>query len=282
MLRSWMTTCVLGVTAFQQQHLFSTRTPSLRSVAPEQDSEALVAPPTEEELTPPRPRAARRVRNGNQWYNLALPFLPRPRYLDGTLAADSGFDPLSLTNSKVELYNYREAEIKHCRLAMLGAAGWPLAELFDTQIANVLGLPSLIEANNGRDPSLLNGGLGLVSPLYWVIVLGFAAAVEIRGETLKAQQKSTDKAWMLSGSWVPGDLRFDPLNLYTTFGDTPRAKYLMETAEIKNGRLAMVAIVVFVIEEFLTGKPVVEITPILFEPLPKVVEDIMFSAPSIY
>lgn len=206
------------------------------------------------------------MRMGNQWYNLALPWQQRPRHLDGTLAADAGFDPVGFVNSKVELYNYREAEIKHARLAMLGAAGWPLAELWDTRIANLLGLPSIIELNGGRDPSVLNGGLGLISPVYWFFVLALTAAIELRGEIVKANKKGMDKTWMLTGSWVPGDLGFDPLNLYTTLGATARGKYLMETAEIKNGRTAMVAVVIFVIEEFVTGKAVVDITPLLFEP----------------
>ncbi|KAJ8600987.1 hypothetical protein CTAYLR_006338 [Chrysophaeum taylorii] len=165
---------------------------------------------------------------------------------------------------------------------MLGAAGWPLAELWDSRIADFLGLPSIIDQNAGRDPSILNGGLGLISTIYWVAVLAFASAVELRGEVVKAQKKQADKTWMFSGSWTPGDLGFDPLGLYTSLGETARGKYLIETAEIKNGRLAMVAVLVFVLEEFFTGKSVVELTPLFFTPFPKVVEDLMFSAPPIY
>jgi hypothetical protein len=38
----------------------------------------------------------------------------------------------------------------------------------------------------------------------------------------------------------------------------------MELAEIKNGRLAMIAITVFAFQEFATGLPVVQQTPYLF------------------
>jgi hypothetical protein len=38
----------------------------------------------------------------------------------------------------------------------------------------------------------------------------------------------------------------------------------METAEIKNGRLAMIAISAFVFQEAATGLPVVQQTPFLF------------------
>ena len=45
----------------------------------------------------------------------SLPFLPRPAYLDGTLAGDVGFDPFGFAKSESELMNYREAEVKHAR-----------------------------------------------------------------------------------------------------------------------------------------------------------------------
>lgn len=49
----------------------------------------------------------------------ALPFMERPAALDGSLVGDVGFDPLGFAKSKDDLINYREAEIKHARLAML-------------------------------------------------------------------------------------------------------------------------------------------------------------------
>jgi hypothetical protein len=49
----------------------------------------------------------------------ALPFMARPVALDGSLVGDVGFDPLGFAKSKDDLLNYREAEIKHARLAML-------------------------------------------------------------------------------------------------------------------------------------------------------------------
>lgn len=45
----------------------------------------------------------------------SLPFLPRPAYLDGTLAGDVGFDPFGFAKSESDLLNYREAEVKHAR-----------------------------------------------------------------------------------------------------------------------------------------------------------------------
>jgi len=277
----------LGVDALVATPAHQARTAVGRRASVDDELSAEAAPVAEEAAVQETMAATvvvdvARPRMGSEWYNLALPFAARPPMLDGTLAADAGFDPMGIVNSKVELYNYREAEIKHARLAMLGAAGWPLAELWDSKLADLFGLPSIIDENGGRDPSVLNGGLGLVSPVYWAAVVALTAAIELRGETIKAQRKRDDKIWMLSGSWIPGDLGFDPLNLYTALGETPRGKFLMETAELKNGRTAMVAITIFVLEEFFTGKPVVDLTPIFFEPLPKVVEDLMFAAPPLY
>jgi Chlorophyll A-B binding protein len=50
----------------------------------------------------------------------ALPFLPCPPVLrDSNFAGNVGFDPLGFAQSTEQLWHYREAEIKHARLAML-------------------------------------------------------------------------------------------------------------------------------------------------------------------
>ena len=61
--------------------------------------------------------------------------------------------------------------------------------------------------------------------------------------------------------YIPGDLGFDPLGLYNKRdGD----KKSMETTEIKNGRLAMIAITIYVIQEALYKTPVIEQSSFLF------------------
>jgi len=50
----------------------------------------------------------------------ALPFLKCPPVLaESDLAGNVGFDPLGFSKNKEDLWHYREAEIKHARLAML-------------------------------------------------------------------------------------------------------------------------------------------------------------------
>ena len=102
-------------------------------------------------LAPPAPTVS--------WIPGAERLTPRPKYLDGSLAADGGFDPLGFcvnglpagmpgtfsaaqpsdSDLKANLMWMREAEIKHSRLAMLAAAGWPLAELWHGGLAGALG-----------------------------------------------------------------------------------------------------------------------------------------------
>jgi hypothetical protein len=231
---------------------------------------------------PPQPKSRITQKRTENWSDLALPFADRPSVLQRDLAADAGFDPLSMASSKVQLYDYREAEIKHARLAMLAAAGWPLAELWDTGLAKTFGLHPIIEENNGLAPSVLNGGMGMVSPVYWVAVLALAAGVEAISEYKKSQARAADSNWMHTGSYVPGNLGFDPLGLYTVFGKNESGKMLMETAEIKNGRLAMLAITVYALEEAILKTPVVQNSAFLFEPFWKTVENLMFNAPPLY
>jgi len=148
---------------------------------------------------------------------------------DQTLAGDMGFDPLQLADTPESLAWYREAEVKHARLAMLAAFGWPVSEV--TNFGNLLD-------GNGRVPSLLNGGLGNVNGVYWAAVVGLAIYWEAQG---------LDKQFGKKSDYLPGMLGFDPLG-----ADSPT----MRAAEITNGRVAMIAITVFALEEAISKSPI--------------------------
>jgi hypothetical protein len=155
------------------------------------------------------------------------------------------------------LYNrMREAEIKHGRLAMLAAVGWPISELWHKNIAGVFGLDSIL-ADGDRAPSLLNGGLSNIYAtgmlMMSIIIAGYLEGKAMNsGEVFWGSEKPE--------GYVPGNYGFDPLNFYNAKGN----KKTMELAEIKNGRLAMVAITAFAFQEAVTGLPVVVETPYLF------------------
>ena len=185
-------------------------------------------------------------------YSKSLPFLECPAALDGTYAGDVAFDPLNFAKDDKWLLNMREAEIKHARLAMLAAAGWPLSELFDKSLAETLKLPPLLD-DAGRVPSLLNGGLGKVSFAYWGLVLLVGSAIDVYGLS-KVNEKG----------YVPGNLNIDPFQLASKENAISN---WMKLSEIKNGRLAMLAITAYALLEFVQHKPVVESFDFLFQPL---------------
>ena len=140
------------------------------------------------------------------------------------------------------------------------AAGWPLSELWDKKAAALFGLPALVDSND-RAPSLLNGGLGKVSPVYWVAVVLFAGAVDFYG-TSKARSNSPD--------YFPGNLGFDPLGLYPK---DEASQMEMQLKELKNGRLAMIAITAFAVQEFVSNTGIVDETPLFFKPLGEVLHE---------
>ena len=125
-----------------------------------------------------------------------------------------------------------------------------------------------------------------------------AAAVEALSEYKKGQAKAADSQWMLTGSYVPGDLGFDPLGLYTIFGKSESGRcswrrlasvhvdsidaavasmasnspLTRSQAAIKNGRLAMLAITISCSDERVTRTRSSSSSAFLFEPFWKTVE----------
>jgi len=212
-------------------------------------------PPTP---VPARPRAARKI-------------------MDGTMAGDKGFDPAGFATSVPKLRIYREAELKHGRLAMLAALGWPVAEQFNGPIAKSFNMASTL-TDAGLDPSVLNGGLEKISPLYWAGVFTFGAVTELYATKMKSRAgfKSTLAALGVENliskdidgdgqigepkmlerdmSYLPGDLGFDPLGLYK---GTEQQKQSLQLKEVNNGRLAMVAITGYAVQEAATKVSVV-------------------------
>ena len=192
----------------------------------------------------------------------SLPFLPRPALLDGSLPGDRGFDPFNFASDANALQWQRKAEMKHARLAMLATAGWVAAELFHTNIADKLGLVSLL-ASNDRVPSILNDGLSHAHfPAFWIATIAAAAALEI-GEVV-----DENKACKLN----PSDYGFNPLKLG---GKTDEQKMFVQEAEIFNGRLGMLAIVGFAVQEFVLKSAVIDQVPIFFKPLNVAFEQMM-------
>jgi len=219
-----------------------------------------------------------------------------PSYLDGSIPGDIGFDPWGLValanpsqatdafartakardeqmlamepeQQQKKLAWMAESELKHGRLAMLAAAGWPIAELYSGDFLHGSG------GTDGRAPSLFNGHLLDYLP-FLVIIFGPLAFLEFTARGKPDAQRLG----------VGGDYGFDPMGLagpqkppgafpFESFmgSKTPidgvrYAKDMdaMKIAEIKNGRVAMMGITGMAVQETLWGTPVVDQTPFFF------------------
>merc|ERR1719482_416656 len=85
---------------------------------------------------------------------------------DKKLAGDIGFDPLKLSADPANLAKYREAEIRHARLAMLAAFGWPAAEVtnFGDLLPGDLGVdPFNADSPANREGEIWNGRIAMLA-----------------------------------------------------------------------------------------------------------------------
>lgn len=98
--------------------------------------------------------------------------------------------------------------------------------------------------------------LDKIDPDYWIIVAAFAGLAELANKETKGAKGPKD--------YVAGDCGFDPLGLMPT---DKEGKMAMQTKEIKHGRLAMMAILGYVVQEALYRVPVTAETPIFFNPV---------------
>ena len=166
------------------------------------------------------------------------------------IVGNKGFDPLNCSTDMLTLKKYREAEIKHGRLAMLATVGWPISELFHPYLSTITQNTNLLSFNN-KVPSILNGGFEKINPIFFMSIIVFASSIE---------------SIVLNNDYnnyfdyrIPGDFGFDPLNFYTNKSEFTKRN--LELKELNNGRLAMLAITYFAFSEFITNNPIVTNSP---------------------
>jgi len=125
----------------------------------------------------------------------------------------------------------QEAEIKHARVAMLAAVGFPLQEQFHPLFGGDIDAPSYISFQ--------------MTPLqtFWPIVVSAIFLLEAN-TALQTFKDPTEALWALNEDHQAGDLGFDPLN----FG----AKADLRAQELAVGRLAMLGIAGMVAQEVST------------------------------
>jgi Chlorophyll A-B binding protein len=168
----------------------------------------------------------------------------------GALAPMGFFDPLGLA-AKADvntIKRYREAEVTHGRVAMLAAVGFLVGEAVE-------GSSFLFDASI-QGPAITH--LAQVPAPFWVMLtVAIGASEQYRAERgwVDPADVPVDQPGLLKSDYVPGDLGFDPLGLKP---NDPTEYAEMQTKELQNGRLAMLASAGFMAQELVNGKGIVE------------------------
>ena len=154
-----------------------------------------------------------------------------------------------MRSSAYVMRDYRDAELKHGRFAMLAAVAWPLQEKLNPVLAAKFHIPNLVAETGGLSPSVLNGGLEQ-GPIPSAVATFFILASLIEAQGLRVKKAQGDEAWM------PGD--------YDTLRIAERGTeqfFSLQEGEIWNGRIAMIAILAYVVQEAATGYPTINTIP---------------------
>lgn len=152
------------------------------------------------------------------------------------------FDPLGLSSITTpdSLKLWREAELKHGRLAMLATVGMLTAEKWNPLFG---GKVTGISINHFQQTYN-------TWPQFWLFILAAIAYVE--AITISKGWESVDGTFLrskLQDDYIPGDLGFDPLNLVPNKSYEDPKFLEKRNKELNNGRLAMLAVAGIVIQE---------------------------------
>merc|ERR1712226_891534 len=171
-----------------------------------------------------------------------------PPYLDGSLVGDYGWDTSGLSTTPEALLRNRDLELIHARWAMAGALGALLPELLSVYA----GTPLATRLVQGRSPDLLGrrpdylGNPSLIHAQSILAILGFQVLLMGLSEGYRMAGGPLGEA---SEGLYPGQ-SFDPLG----FSEDPDTLVELQTKEIKNGRLAMLAMLGMYVQALVTGK----------------------------
>lgn len=181
---------------------------------------------------------------------LWLPGWASPAHLDGTLPGDFGFDPFNLGADEENLKWFQQAELMHCRWAMMGVAGILFPEA--ASMAGDGDFPVWTEAGAvANQAGAVSNGL----TLFWMQMILMNWAELRRWQDMKnpgsvSQDPIFPQFGVPEGEvGYPGGRWFNPFSM----GADPAEMAKLKVREIKNGRVAMVAIVGFSAQSFTTG-----------------------------
>ncbi|MCL7038020.1 hypothetical protein MKW94_016545 [Papaver nudicaule] len=177
-----------------------------------------------------------------------LPGLDPPAYLNGTLAGDYGFDPLGLGEDPESLKWYVQAELVHARFAMAGVAGILFTDLL--RVTRLVNLPIWYEAGAVKFEFASTTTLIIVQ----FLLMGFVETKRYMDFVSPGSQAQygtffgIEAALEGSENGYPGGPLFNPLGLAR---DVESAR-VWKLKEIKNGRLAMMAMLGILVQANVT------------------------------
>jgi Chlorophyll A-B binding protein len=120
--------------------------------------------------------------------------------------------------------------------------------------------------SHDRAPSLFDNlkGLERVPPAFWGFLFGLTAVIELEYGHLFSKSRAWPHAHTeRDPDYFPGKLGLDPLGFYP---QTNKGRRRMQLAEIKHGRLAMVAVVIYCLVEYITKEGIIDEIESVFMP----------------
>jgi len=179
----------------------------------------------------------------------------------GVTAPFGLFDPLGLSSSISDrtLKVWREAELKHGRVAMLASLGilagegWGKFGLFENRIEG----PAIYHFQQIQE----------LWPSFWLAILFSVSIVELYNvntgwESWQEKEAAGENFSALKKDYINGDLNFDPLRLME---DKPSGEKKMtekfvtiRNCELNNGRLAMLGVAGMIAQEVVDKRQIIE------------------------
>mmetsp|Transcript_7186 Transcript_7186/g.13385 ORF Transcript_7186/g.13385 Transcript_7186/m.13385 type:complete len:241 (+) Transcript_7186:270-992(+) len=161
--------------------------------------------------------------------------------LPGSVSPLGNFDPLGLSKDLdlTEMKRFREAEVTHGRVGMLAVLGFLVSESFHPLFGGQIAGPAIRHLDQVRD----------VAPAFFEILgLTIGICELYRATTGWKSPTEVEKyfAGELRDTYYPGDIGFDPLGLKPTDAKEFES---MQSKEINNGRLAMLAAMGMIVQE---------------------------------
>jgi hypothetical protein len=179
-----------------------------------------------------------------QEYALTLPGISEP--------FPAMFDPANFTKTAkpADIKRWRESEITHGRVAMLAALGFVVGEQLED-------FPAFLNFDGSiTGPAIYHfQQVEEARPLFWeslVLAIGLAESVRVAVGWAVPTGNGFNN---LKDDYEPGTLGFDPLGLKPT---DPEELFVLETKELNNGRLAMIGVAGFVLQELAVDRGIFE------------------------